>query len=133
MILLTLPGVSVTYNGEEIGMVDVWISWSHKLCLTSIHSILISFLQTGMTRSIQLPAILTQMYTKNSQEIRKMVLVFDKRLNIFIDVFSVSVHLSNGIGLPVQDFQVIRRHGYQLHQTTKTLTLWWKEQHQRVI
>lgn len=27
MIDLTLPGVSITYNGEEIGMTDVWISW----------------------------------------------------------------------------------------------------------
>lgn len=27
MIQFTLPGVSVTYNGEEIGMTDVWISW----------------------------------------------------------------------------------------------------------
>ncbi|XP_037954003.1 maltase A3-like [Teleopsis dalmanni] len=27
MLLLTLPGCSITYNGEEIGMTDVWISW----------------------------------------------------------------------------------------------------------
>lgn len=27
MITLLLPGVSVTYNGEEIGMEDTWISW----------------------------------------------------------------------------------------------------------
>uniref|UniRef100_U5EJL5 alpha-glucosidase n=1 Tax=Corethrella appendiculata TaxID=1370023 RepID=U5EJL5_9DIPT len=27
MIELSLPGASVTYNGEEIGMTDVWISW----------------------------------------------------------------------------------------------------------
>lgn len=27
MIDLTLPGASITYNGEEIGMKDVWISW----------------------------------------------------------------------------------------------------------
>ncbi|KAL7738175.1 hypothetical protein ACLKA6_006514 [Drosophila palustris] len=27
MLLLTLPGISVNYQGEEIGMTDVWISW----------------------------------------------------------------------------------------------------------
>lgn len=27
MIDLSLPGASITYNGEEIGMKDVWISW----------------------------------------------------------------------------------------------------------
>ncbi|XP_036334559.1 maltase A3-like [Rhagoletis pomonella] len=27
VLLLTLPGCSVTFNGEEIGMTDVWISW----------------------------------------------------------------------------------------------------------
>ncbi|XP_017044414.1 maltase A3 [Drosophila ficusphila] len=27
MIVMTLPGVSVTYQGEEMGMTDVWISW----------------------------------------------------------------------------------------------------------
>ncbi|XP_061399013.1 maltase A3-like [Musca vetustissima] len=28
MLTFTLPGCSVTYNGEEIGMTDVWISWN---------------------------------------------------------------------------------------------------------
>ncbi|XP_037946749.1 maltase A3-like [Teleopsis dalmanni] len=28
ILLLTLPGCSITYNGEEIGMTDVWISWN---------------------------------------------------------------------------------------------------------
>lgn len=28
MILLTLPGISINYNGEEIGMVDQWLSWN---------------------------------------------------------------------------------------------------------
>lgn len=28
MIILTLPGCSVSYMGEEIGMTDVWISWN---------------------------------------------------------------------------------------------------------
>lgn len=27
MLLLTLPGCSINYNGEELGMTDVWISW----------------------------------------------------------------------------------------------------------
>ncbi|XP_055295300.1 maltase A3-like [Sitodiplosis mosellana] len=27
MIILTLPGISITYNGEEIGMTDQWLSW----------------------------------------------------------------------------------------------------------
>lgn len=31
MMLLTLPGCSVTYNGEEIGMTDVWISWKETV------------------------------------------------------------------------------------------------------
>lgn len=26
-----LPGVSVTYNGDEIGMVDTWISWAETM------------------------------------------------------------------------------------------------------
>ncbi len=43
MILMTLPGVSVTYNGEEIGMVDVWISWSVADSFNSINSILLHF------------------------------------------------------------------------------------------
>jgi len=28
MIVMTLPGIAVTYQGEEIGMTDVWISWN---------------------------------------------------------------------------------------------------------
>ncbi|XP_058460534.1 maltase A3-like [Malaya genurostris] len=28
MILLSLPGISISYNGEEIGMTDVWISYN---------------------------------------------------------------------------------------------------------
>ncbi|XP_075165790.1 maltase A4 [Haematobia irritans] len=28
IMILTLPGCSITYNGEEIGMTDVWISWN---------------------------------------------------------------------------------------------------------
>ncbi|XP_073846242.1 maltase A3 [Musca autumnalis] len=31
MLLLTLPGCSITYNGEEIGMTDVWISWDETV------------------------------------------------------------------------------------------------------
>jgi alpha-glucosidase len=31
IILATLPGASVTYNGEEIGMSDVWISWEQTV------------------------------------------------------------------------------------------------------
>ncbi|XP_061399012.1 maltase A3 [Musca vetustissima] len=31
MMLLTLPGCSITYNGEEIGMTDVWISWEETV------------------------------------------------------------------------------------------------------
>jgi alpha-glucosidase len=31
MILASLPGASVTYNGEEIGMTDVWISWEQTV------------------------------------------------------------------------------------------------------
>jgi len=27
VLTLLLPGVAVTYNGEEIGMEDTWISW----------------------------------------------------------------------------------------------------------
>ncbi|EDW10123.2 maltase A3 [Drosophila mojavensis] len=31
MLLLTLPGISVTYQGEELGMTDVWISWEDTI------------------------------------------------------------------------------------------------------
>ncbi|XP_017468120.1 PREDICTED: maltase A3-like [Rhagoletis zephyria] len=31
VMLKTLPGVSVTYQGEEIGMTDVWISWEETV------------------------------------------------------------------------------------------------------
>jgi alpha-glucosidase len=31
MILGSLPGASVTYNGDEIGMTDVWISWEQTV------------------------------------------------------------------------------------------------------
>jgi len=27
MLITTLPGASVTFQGEELGMTDVWISW----------------------------------------------------------------------------------------------------------
>ncbi|XP_011205957.2 maltase A3 [Bactrocera dorsalis] len=31
IMLKTLPGISVTYQGEEIGMTDVWISWEETV------------------------------------------------------------------------------------------------------
>ncbi|XP_055682947.1 maltase A3-like [Lutzomyia longipalpis] len=31
MIIKTLPGISITYNGEEIGMTDVYISWEDSV------------------------------------------------------------------------------------------------------
>lgn len=31
ILLLTLPGCSINYNGEEIGMTDVWISWDETV------------------------------------------------------------------------------------------------------
>jgi alpha-glucosidase len=31
MILASLPGASVTYNGDEIGMTDVWLSWEETV------------------------------------------------------------------------------------------------------
>lgn len=31
MLLLTLPGCSVNYNGEELGMTDVFISWEDTM------------------------------------------------------------------------------------------------------
>ncbi|XP_055921204.1 maltase A3-like [Eupeodes corollae] len=31
ILLLSLPGCSVTYQGEEIGMTDVWISWEETV------------------------------------------------------------------------------------------------------
>lgn len=31
MLLLTLPGCSITYNGDEIGMTDVYISWQQTV------------------------------------------------------------------------------------------------------
>jgi len=31
ILLLTLPGCSITYQGEEIGMTDVWISWENTV------------------------------------------------------------------------------------------------------
>ncbi|XP_069964641.1 maltase A3 isoform X2 [Bactrocera oleae] len=31
ILLLTLPGCSISYNGEEIGMTDVWISWEETV------------------------------------------------------------------------------------------------------
>lgn len=38
-VVQTLPGASVTYYGEEIGMTDVWISWEDTVdppaCLTN--------------------------------------------------------------------------------------------------
>lgn len=76
MILLTLPGVSITYNGEEIGMVDVWISWSGILWNKTLSDlpIIINFLpHIGMTQSIQLLAIRIHRFTRNSPEIRKML------------------------------------------------------------
>lgn len=39
MLTATLPGASVTYQGEELGMTDVWISWKDTVdpsaCITN--------------------------------------------------------------------------------------------------
>lgn len=31
MIILTLPGISITYYGEELGMTDHWLSWEDTI------------------------------------------------------------------------------------------------------
>ncbi|XP_037946747.1 maltase A3-like isoform X1 [Teleopsis dalmanni] len=38
MLILTLPGCSITYNGEEIGMTDVWISWKDTVDPSACHT-----------------------------------------------------------------------------------------------